>query len=168
MTDEPPDATFEPGAVFWITAVLGWAVIAWGVVGIVRQQVDTRPLDLARFVVGGILLHDLVVVPLTLVVAYVLTRAVPGPWRRWVQAALIVAAPLALYAYPLLRGYGNIPGNPTALPHDYAFNLSLVVLAVAVAYAVAAVLAVRRGRSTQRSHYQNVEGTRPGTFSPRD
>ena len=56
-----------------------------GVAGVVRHHVDTRPADLLRFVAGGILLHDLVVVPLALVGAYLLNRAVPAPWRRWVQ-----------------------------------------------------------------------------------
>lgn len=146
MTEEPPAASSKPGAVFWTTAVLGWAVIAWGVAGVVRHHVDTRPADLLRFVAGGILLHDLVVVPLALVAAYLLNRAVPAPWRRWVQVTLVVAAPLALFAYPMVRGYGNIPGNPTALPHDYAANLVLVVLAVATVCVVASVVGSLRRR----------------------
>ncbi len=54
MTEEPPTTSSKPGAVFWTTAVLGWAVIAWGVAGVVRHHVDTRPADLLRFVAGGI------------------------------------------------------------------------------------------------------------------
>lgn len=146
MTGEPSPRSPRQAAVFWITAALGWGVIAWGVAGAVRHHVDTRPADLVRFVVGGILLHDLVVVPLALVTAYALGRVVPAPWRRWVQAALIVAAPLALFAYPQLRGYGRIPGNPTALPHDYAANLALVVAAVVAVCAVAAVVGALRRR----------------------
>lgn len=146
MSGAPPAAPAHRAVVFWVSAVLGWGVIAWGVAGAVRHQVDTRPADLARFVVGGILIHDLLVVPLALVTAYALGRVVPAPWRRWVQAALIVAAPLALFAYPQLRGYGRIPGNPTALPHDYATNLALVVAAVVAVCAAAAVVGALRRR----------------------
>jgi hypothetical protein len=137
--------------VFWTTAVLGWAVIAWGVAGVVRHHVDTRPADLLRFVAGGILLHDLVVVPLALVGAYLLNRAVPAPWRRWVQVTLVVAAPLALFAYPMVRGFGRIPGNPTALPHDYATNLALVVTAVVAIVAALATTHRRRPGPSRRT-----------------
>ncbi|MBA2438823.1 MAG: hypothetical protein H0V52_10830 [Acidimicrobiia bacterium] len=136
---------------FWTTAVLGWAVIAWGVAGVVRHHVDTRPADLLRFVAGGILLHDLVVVPLALVGAYLLNRAVPVPWRRWVQVTLVVAAPLALFAYPMVRGFGRIPGNPTVLPHDYATNLALVVTAVVAIVAALATTHRRRPRPSRRT-----------------
>lgn len=131
---------------FWTSAVVGWSAIAWGVGGIVRQSVDTRPGDLVRFVVGGILVHDLVVVPLVLVAAWVVLRAVPARWRRWVQATLIVAGPLTLFASPMVRGYGRIPGNPTALPHDYAANVGLVLLVVVGTVALGAVVGMVRRR----------------------
>jgi hypothetical protein len=129
--------------VFWVGAAAGWALVAWGIAGVVRHRVDTRPADLVRFVVGGIVIHDLIVVPLALVVTLVVARTVPVGPRRWAQAALVVAAPLTLFAYPLVRGYGRIPGNPTALPHDYATNLALVLLAVGAVVAVAAGAAAR-------------------------
>ncbi len=138
MSGAPPGAT-DRGPVFWVGAAAGWALVAWGIAGVVRHRVDTRPADLVRFVVGGIVIHDLIVVPLALVVA----RAVPLGLRRWAQAALVMAAPLALFAYPLVQGYGRIPGNPTALPHNYATNLALVMLAVGAVVAVAAGVAAR-------------------------
>ncbi|MBW3573319.1 MAG: hypothetical protein KY450_00425 [Actinobacteria bacterium] len=132
---------------FWGSAAAGWAVIAWGVWGAVGQHVDTRPADLVRLVVGGILVHDLVVVPLALLGTWVVARVVPARGRRWVQAALVATAPLALFAYPMVRGFGRLPDNPTALPHHYAANLALVTSAVALAVAaVAAVDALRRRR----------------------
>jgi hypothetical protein len=121
------------------------------VAGVVRHHVDTRPADLLRFVAGGILLHDLVVVPLALVGAYLLNRAVPVPWRRWVQVTLVVAAPLALFAYPMVRGFGRIPGNPTVLPHDYATNLALVVTAVVAIVAALATTHRRRPGPSRRT-----------------
>lgn len=163
MSTETPAGSTDRGTAFWVSAAAGWALIAWGFAGVARHQVDTRPADLARFVAGGLLVHDLVLVPTTLLAALVVVWVVPRRWRRWVQAALVVAAPLALFAYPLVRGFGRIPTNPTALPHDYATNLAWVVAVVVTAVAVvSAVMACRvrarlrapprgaRGRSTRR------------------
>lgn len=131
---------------FWVSAVIGWGVIAWGVAGIVANSLDTRPANLARFVVGGALLHDLVVAPLAIVAGVLVARAVPGRARAPVQAALATSAIVAVFAYPLVRGYGLAANNPTSLPHDYAANLLAVLGAVWVVTAVAVALRVRGGR----------------------
>lgn len=131
--------------VFWFSAAAGWAIVAWGAAGALRHHIDSRPVDLLRFVAGGILIHDLVAVPLALLVAVVVNRAAPAGSRRWIQATLIIVGCLALFAYPLLRGFGRLPTNPTVLPHNYAVNLAWVLLVVVVAVALmAAVGAVRR------------------------
>jgi hypothetical protein len=140
-----PHGAHKVGAGFWVSAVLGWAVIGVGLRGIFEKHVDTRPGQLARFVVGGALLHDLFVAPLVILAAVLLARAVPGRLRPFVQAAVVVSAVVALFAYPLVRAYGLAANNPTSLPHNYAANL-LVVLAVVAA--VAAALALRRLRGT--------------------
>ena len=131
---------------FWFSAAAGWAIIAWGVAGALRHHIDSRPVDLLRFVAGGILVHDLAAVPLALLVAAVVNRAVPPGSRRWIQATLVIVGCLALLAYPLLRGFGRLPTNPTALPHDYAVNLAWVLLVVVMAVACVAVGGVVRRR----------------------
>ena len=140
MNGEVPKA----GPAFWISAAIGWAVIAWGVIGIFANSLDTRPANLARFVVGGALLHDLVVAPLVIVAGVLLVRAVPGRIRAPVQAALIVSAIIALFAYPLVRAYGLAANNPTSLPHNYTLNLLLVLGAVWAATAVAVIVRLKR------------------------
>lgn len=132
------------GPRFWISAAVGWAVIGWGVVGIFRHSLDTRPANLAKFVVGGVLLHDLLVAPLVVVAGVLLARAVPGRARGPVQAALAVSAIVALFAWPLVRAYGLAAHNPTSLPHNYALNLA-IVLAIVWATAGAAILLKSRG-----------------------
>lgn len=137
------------GPLFWISAAAGWAVIAFGVRGILEHSLDTRPANLARFVVGGALLHDLVVAPLVILVGVLVVRTVPGRARAVVQGALIVSAILALFSYPLVRAYGLAANNPTSLPHNYTANL-LVVLGVVWAVAAAVVVVrLRAGRSPQ-------------------
>jgi hypothetical protein len=142
-----PHGAHKAGAGFWLSAVVGWAVIAIGLRGIFEKHVDTRPGQLARFVVGGALLHDLFVAPLVILAAVLLARAVPGRARPFVQAAVMVSAVVALFAYPLVRAYGLAANNPTSLPHNYGANL-LVVLGVV--WAVVAVLALRRLRRARK------------------
>lgn len=118
------------GPLFWVSAAAGWALILWGVRGLLHHHVDTRPSDLARFLVGGALIHDLVVAPLVLMVGAALARAVPLAWRAAVQVASIISACVVLFAYPLVRGFGLAANNPTSLPHNYAWNLTVVVATV--------------------------------------
>ena len=124
---------------FWITAGVGWAAIAWGLLNVFRHSLDTRPANLARFVVGGALLHDLLIAPVVVLVGVLVARAVPARARGPVQAALAVTAIVSLFAWPLVRAYGLAANNPTSLPHNYGRNL-LVVLALVWLTAGAAVL----------------------------
>jgi hypothetical protein len=131
------------GPRFWITAAVGWAVIGWGLVGIISNSLDTRPAQLARFVVGGALLHDLLVAPLAVLAGVLVARAVPGRARGPVQAALVVSAIVALFSWPLVRAYGLAANNPTSLPHNYGRNLLVVLGAVWVVTAVVIALKYR-------------------------
>jgi hypothetical protein len=133
------------GPLFWITALVGWGLIGWGLRGIFLHHVDTRPTNLAKFFLGGALVHDLIFAPLAILGGYLIARAVPKSWRAYVQVALIISGVLALVAYPEVRDYARILHNPTSLPHNYTANLAVVVAAVWVATAlVAAVRRVRR------------------------
>ena len=131
------------GPVFWLSAVAGWAIIGVGLRGIVMHSVDTRPANLARFVVGGALVHDLLIAPVVIVLAITVAHAVPGRARVAVQVALAVTGMVTLFSYPLVRAYGLATNNPTSLPHNYAANLAIVL---GVVWAVAAVAIVVRLR----------------------
>jgi hypothetical protein len=132
------------GPVFWVSAVAGWALIAWGVRGALVHRVDTRPADLVRFFATVLLGHDLVFAPLVLAAGLVVGRAVPGRGRAPVQAALVISGLVALFAYPEVRGYARVLHNPTSLPHNYAGHLAIVVAAVALGTAALTWLHRRR------------------------
>ena len=134
------------GPLFWVSAAAGWVVIAVGLRGIFAHSLDTRPANLARFVVAGALLHDLLVAPVVVVLGVALARAVPSPARAAVQAALVISGIVALFSYPLVRAYGLAAHNPTALPRNYAGNLLIVLGAV---WGVTALVAVRRVRAAR-------------------
>ncbi|MFN2506496.1 MAG: hypothetical protein ABR540_20170 [Acidimicrobiales bacterium] len=144
-TDTVPEPGRErPGARFWVSAVFGWAVIAVGLRGIIENSLDTRPANLAQFVVGGALLHDLLFAPLVLLAAVGLAKVVPGRARAAVQGGLLVSGVLALFSYPLVRAYGLAANNPTSLPHNYAANLAVVLGLVWAATTLLVIYRLRR------------------------
>jgi hypothetical protein len=55
-----------------------------------------------------------------------------------------MSALVVLFAYPLLRGFGERPTNPSALPGDYPAATAAVVASI---WAVAAVVVLVRRRS---------------------
>ncbi len=147
---DPPPTTPEPAEgrskLFWPLAVLGWCVMVYAVRGIFTHSADTNPSQLVRLLVGLDLVHDLVLAPIVVVAGYGLTRLVPARVRPPVTAGLFVSAVVALYAYPLVRGFGRFAEfNSSRLPNNYATGLITVI---AVVWAVTAVLVVIRLRRT--------------------
>jgi hypothetical protein len=128
------------GPLFWISAALGWGVIAYGVRGLLHHRVDTRPANLAKFVIGGALAHDLLFAPLVLGAGLVLAGVLRGPARAATQAALIISGCVALFSYPLVRDYAKVLHNPSSLPHNYAANVAITVGAVCVTALMVVVL----------------------------
>lgn len=164
MTGAPGDAAVDPAvdtgvdahgtgdgppgggrsAWFWPLAAVGAATVAVGVNGVLDDARLTEPAELARWVLGGLLVHDLVVVPLAFAVALAAARLVPAVVRPVVHGGLVVAVSLTIVAWPFLRGYGLRPSNPSALPRDYAEGLLLALAAVAAVTALLALRATRR------------------------
>jgi glucan phosphoethanolaminetransferase (alkaline phosphatase superfamily) len=140
------------GARFWVTAAAGWAVMGYGLRGLLHHHGDTQPTELAKFVVGGALLHDLVAAPVVLLLGVAVSRAVPASVRAVVQSALIVTASVLLFSYPLVRNYARVLHNPSSLPHNYTAGVA-VVLGVVWSVALLAgsfTLALRRHRRSRR------------------
>jgi hypothetical protein len=136
------------GLPFWAGAAAGWAVMGYAVRGALAHDIDTRPGELARFLVGGALAHDLVLAPAVLLAGAALARMVRRPWRAPMQAGLVVTGMVALFAYPLVRGYGRAHRNPSSLPRDYGEGLAVVVAAVwLVVAALELARAVKRRRA---------------------
>ncbi len=136
------------GPLFWLSALAGWALIGWGIRGLLHFHVDTRPSELARFFLGGAVIHDLVFAPVVLGAGVVVARLTPARWRAYVQGALLVIGTAALFAYPELRDYARVLHNPTSLPHNYTANLAVVAGAVCLLLvAVGLLRSWRRPRS---------------------
>ncbi len=132
------------GPLFWTALVAGWAVMAFGIVGVMTNTRDTRPADLARWFLGAAVVHDGVLAPAVLLAGAAFGRVLRGRVRAPVQAGLIVMGVVTLFALPLVRGYGVRPDNPTVLFRNYTPSLLVVLAAVSIATAALAVRARRR------------------------
>ncbi|HEY6747295.1 MAG TPA: hypothetical protein VI357_16450 [Mycobacteriales bacterium] len=124
---------------------LGVAAVLFGLRGLVLGGVATHWPVPAVWLVAGVLVHDLLVVPVAAASGWVLGRVLPAPVRPVVRGGLLVAAVVTVVALPVLSGRGDA-GNPSLTPLDYPRNYALVLVAVALATLVVAVVRVRRIR----------------------
>jgi hypothetical protein len=133
-----------------LLALPGLAAIAWGVVLFAEYALPLRPdvFGTVGWLVGGPILNDAVVAPLTALLGVTLARVLPAPWRTPVVTGVVLTGVLAILAFPLLwRPYGTPPmpglhdGNP-------ALGLALTLAAV---WLVAILTALRSRLVPQRT-----------------
>ncbi|WP_249026690.1 hypothetical protein, partial [Amycolatopsis pretoriensis] len=132
-----------------LLALPGLAALAWGVVLFVEYAFPLRPdvFGTVGWIVGGPVINDGVIAPLTAVLGILLARVVPRPWRVPVVAGTVITGVLLIVAFPLLwRPYGTPPmpglhdGNPAL-----GLTLTLAAVWLLVALAPLARRVVRSG-----------------------
>lgn len=104
-------------------------------------------VDTATWLVAGVVLHDAVLAPVTILTAVVTTRLLPAAWRAPVAAGAIVLGSVTLLAIPVLGRYGAKPDNPTLLDRDYLAGWLAVAGLTCAGVAVAALMSTRRRRN---------------------
>ena len=87
-----------------VGVVLGAACAAVGVRSLLQEAHDAPPIVTVKWVVGLALAHDLVLVPVVLLVGVAVRRLGPDRDRSLVTGGLLVSGVLALVAWPLVRG----------------------------------------------------------------
>jgi hypothetical protein len=129
VTDFPKRDRPFAGVVPKLMLLLGWGVMAFGVLGLFHSSNRTHPEQWARWFFGSLAAHDFIVAPIVFAAGTLLVTRIPAPWRAPIQGGLIASGIIALTAWPFLRGYGRDPDNPSILPNNYAIGL-IVVLAI--------------------------------------
>jgi hypothetical protein len=143
-----------PSKAFWIGLVAGWAVMAFGVAGLIVNRADTKPLEVALRFVELVLVHDAVVAPLAFVVGAIATRWLPAIVRGPVRGAMAMSVIAIVFALPLVQRLGARQ-NSSVLPLAYGPNLAIVLGAIWLAAAGVVVCGVvkkhqHRRRSARR------------------
>jgi hypothetical protein len=121
-------------------AVAGVLLMGYAIAGALTDPDARRPghvLFLAAVLIG----HDLVLLPLALLAGTVAARWLPAPVRGPVRAGLFVSLVVTLVALPAVLGAGRPADDPSVLPRDYGWGLTLALGAAWLATGV--VVAVR-------------------------
>jgi hypothetical protein len=137
----------HPGKAFWIGLAVGWALMAFGVAGLIANRADTKPVEVSYRFLELALVHDAVVAPLAFVVGAIATHWLPAIVRGPVRGALALSAIVIVFALPLVQRLGARQ-NSSVLPLAYGPNLAVVLGAIwlATAGVVARRLLKRRRR----------------------
>lgn len=122
---------------------LGIVAIAFGAIRILTSSQATKPLQLAKWLIAAVILHDAIFAPATVVVGWAVARVVRGRAQAYVQAALAVAVATTLIALPMIYRHGKSASGSTLLTRNYAVNLLVLLAVIVVAGAVAYVVAAR-------------------------
>lgn len=138
-----------------VGALVGAVLFGVGVWSLLDAAGDTHPSASVAWLLGLALAHDLLLVPVVLLVGAGVRRFAPAASRSLLGAALLISGTVGLVAWPLVRGYGRSPGNPSLLPRDYGKGL-LVVLVLVWSATLALGLLARR-----QQHTRDPGGTTP-------
>jgi len=126
-----------------LLGALGVAVAAYGAWLLLQEDVADL-VDTAVWLAGGVVLHDFVLVPVTLLLGLALIRLLPANLRAPVAGGLVVLGTVTLMAVPVLGGWGANADNPTILDRNYPVGW-LVVAGVTMLVVVMTIV-LRAGR----------------------
>jgi hypothetical protein len=140
-----PETTSRRGLL--VGLALGVPVIGYGLRGAIVDADDTHPWELARWVIGSALVHDLLVVPLAACAALVARRLAPAWAWPPIRAGLAATGVLGLVGWPFVRGYGEDPTNPSLLPRNYGAGLAAALGVVWLTVALWGVWRYKQARS---------------------
>jgi hypothetical protein len=129
-----PDDRLGPG--FWIGLALGAPVMAYGAMELLHETGSSRAFAVGRWLGAGLLLHDLVLVPVVLALVWVIGRVASPRLALPLRAGILGSALIVAVAWPALRGYGRRAGNPSVHPLDYGTS---VLTALAIMWTVLAL-----------------------------
>ncbi len=149
MSAEPQGRWSEEdptGPPWWIGLAVGGAVFAFGLAGLLHNATQTKPANMATWVLGSLAVNDALLLPAVLVAGALLTRLVPAALRGGLQATLAVAAAVALMSIPVVLAEGRAADNPSLLPHDYGKNLAIVIAVIVVGGTLLTVARAARRR----------------------
>ena len=124
---------------FWSSAAVGWAIVAFGVWTLLRRAGATKPLNFTVLFIGIAVAHDVLFDPAVSLVGR-LGSDLSARIRTVVFVATVVSGSLVLVALPPLIGEAG--DNASLLPRDY--SAGLLVSLVVVWGAAAITVAVRR------------------------
>lgn len=123
---------------------VGFAAAAWGVV-MLSDDGTSRLVNVAVWLVGGVVLHDAVLAPAVVLLGVAAARWLPRSRRSLVAVAFLVWATVTVAAANVLLDVGGKPDNDSLMNRPYVVSwLVLTGVLVAVVPVASAVTGRRR------------------------
>jgi hypothetical protein len=129
-----------------VLVAIGAVTIGYAVLSAIADP-DLKLLGVLVFLAAVLVLHDGVLLPITIGVGALIGR-LPAPARVPVRVAALISLPVTIVALPLVVGYGRSPDNPSILPLHYGRGLLLTAAAIWVPAAVIVAIRLRRNRQS--------------------
>jgi hypothetical protein len=126
----------------WLLGALGVGVGLYGAWLLVTRSGDL--VDVAAWLVAGVVLHDAVLAVVTVVLAAVVVRWAPAAVRAALVVGFVVLGSATLFAVPVLGRFGARADNPTLLDRDYTAGWLVLAGVTALVVLVAALVRSRR------------------------
>jgi hypothetical protein len=142
-----------------LLGALGAALIGYGSYQLLHDRGATHPVEVAKWLVIAVLVHDGILAWAVVLVGWMLARAVPGRARPYVQGGLICAALITVITLPLIHRRGKAAPGSTLLTQNYPAHLAILLGTVAAA----AVGAYAVGGLSERRHGRSRANDRPPT-----
>ncbi len=115
----------------------------WGV-WLMRDFTSPQLISIATFLIGGVILHDAILAPVTVGLGVLAAKRLPNHFRAAVGIAFLLWGTLTLAFFNVLSGQGGKPDNMTVLNRPYL--LSWLVMTGVLA-GVVVIAAMRRRRA---------------------
>ena len=125
-----------------LLGALGVGIGLYGAFLLLSRQDRDQLVSAAVWLAAGVVLHDFVLAPLSLLVLLTGSRGLPASYRGPAAVGLVVLGTVTVLAIPVLGSFGARPDNPWLLDRHYV--LGWVGLAVLVALAVFVAGRMRR------------------------
>jgi len=98
------------------------------------------------FLIGVLIAHDAILLPLVIGVGALIGRFVPLRRHALIRAALLITLAVTIVAVPLVLGRGRAADNPSLLPLNYGRGLLEIYGLIWVSTALAAAVRARKER----------------------
>ena len=130
-----------------LLGTLGVAVGLYGAYLLLSRQDRDQLVSAAIWLAAGVVLHDFVLAPLSLLVLLAGSRGLPASYRGPAAVGLVVLGTVTVLAIPVLGSFGARPDNPWLLDRHYVGGW----LGLAAVVAVVVLVAGRRRQAGRRT-----------------
>lgn len=131
-------------AIRGLLALTGVGFGLWGL-WLMRDFTSGQLVSLVTFLVGGVVLHDAILAPITVGLGVIAARLLPSHFRAAAAGAFLIWATLTVAFFNVLSGRGGKPDDSTVLHRPYLLSW-LVLTGVLLGVMIVAALRRRHNR----------------------